>query len=85
MIRLKIVKEAMDNECLAEMGVESLHGTRVMKELVRTWEMTGRFVAVDSYFVSVPCCLALRGVGLHFISVVKTATREYPTRYLSTV
>ena len=33
-IRLKIVKGMMDNECLAGMDVASLHGTRVVDELV---------------------------------------------------
>ena len=75
MFRLKIVKGVMDSECLAGMDVESFHGTRLMKELVRPWEMTERVVAADSYFASVPCCLALRGMGLRFIVVVKTAKR----------
>ena len=39
----------------------------------------------DSYFASVPCALALKDMGLRFIGVVKTATREYPLSYLSTV
>ena len=82
MIRLNIMKEAMDNECLAEMGVESLHGTRVINELVRLWEMTGRVFTADSSFASVPYCRALRGMGLRFIGVVKTTTREYPLCHL---
>ena len=85
MIRLKLVKGALDNERMAAEDPGGLHGTRVMKELVAPWEHSGRVVAADSYFASVPCALALHEMGLRFIGVVKTATREFPMRYLSTV
>jgi len=85
MIRLKLVKGAIDNEVLAGADEESLHGTRVMKELVAPWAHSGRVVAADSYFASVPCALALHAMGLRFIGVVKTATRQFPMNYLSTV
>ena len=85
MIRLKLVKGAIDNEVLAGVDEESLHGTRVMKELVAPWAHSGRVVSADSYFASVPCALALHAMGLRFIGVVKTATRQFPMNYLSTV
>ena len=75
MIRLRIVKGVIDNEYLAGMDMESLHGTRVIKELVRLWKMTGRVFAADSYFASVPYCRVLRGMGLRVIGVMKTAMR----------
>lgn len=85
MIRLKLVKGALDNERMALVDPVGLHETRVMKELVGPWEHSGRVVAADSYFPSVPCAIAMKEMGLRFIGVVKTATRDYPMRYLSTV
>mmetsp|Transcript_9107 Transcript_9107/g.10636 ORF Transcript_9107/g.10636 Transcript_9107/m.10636 type:complete len:86 (-) Transcript_9107:876-1133(-) len=64
MIRLKLVKGAIDNEVLAGADEESLHGTRVMKELVAPWAHSGRVVSAYSYFASVPCALALHAMGL---------------------
>ena len=85
MMQLKLVKGAAENERLAHEDASGLHGTRVLKELVDPWKHTGRLVVADSYFASVPCALALKEMGLRFIGVVKTATREFPFRYLSTV
>ena len=36
-------------------------------------------------FISVPCAMALNKMRPRFISVVKTATKELPQQYLSTV
>ena len=85
MIQLKLVKGAADNAQLESEDPSGLHGTRVMKQLVRPWANSGRVVAADSYFASVPCALALKNMGLRFIGVVKTATKGYPQQYLSTV
>ena len=32
-----------------------------------------------------PCAIAIRDMGLRFIGVVKTATKQYPQHYLSKV
>ena len=42
-------------------------------------------MCVDSYFASVPCVLALKEMGLRFIGLVKTATKEFLQQYLLTV
>ena len=85
MIRLKLVKGAAENAALKSQDPGGLHGTRIMKFLVAPWANSGRVVSADSYFASVPCALALKGMGLRFIGVVKTATKEFPQTYLSTV
>jgi hypothetical protein len=51
-------------------------------ELVLSWSGSNRIVCADSYFASVPAALVLRRIGLKFIGVVKTATREFPMAYL---
>ena len=42
-------------------------------------------MCADSYFASVPCAIAMRDMGLRFIDVVKTTTKQYPQHYLSKV
>ena len=42
-------------------------------------------MCAESYFDSVPCAIAMRDMGMQFIGVVKTATKQYPQHYLSTV
>jgi Transposase IS4 len=42
-------------------------------------------VVADSYFASVSAALRLKSIGLRFIGVIKTATREYPMRYLASI
>ena len=42
-------------------------------------------MCADSYFASVPCAIAMRDMELRFIGVVKTAMKQYPQHYLSTV
>lgn len=59
MIRLKLVKGAVDNQRMETEDPGGLHGTRVIKELVAPWEHSGRVVAADSYFASVPYVLLL--------------------------
>ena len=59
-----------------------LHGCNVLYELVKPWAHTGAVVVADSYFASVQAALRLASIGLRFIGVIKTATREYPMHYL---
>ena len=56
-----------------------------MKQFVRHWAHSRRLVCAYSYFTSAPCALALINMGLRFIGVVKTATKEFPQQFLSTV
>ena len=59
------------------------HGTNVLKFLVEPWVRTDRCVCADSYFTSVNAVTVMRTMGLHFIGVVKTATKKFPMSYLS--
>ena len=85
MIHLKLVKGSVDNKLLANEDPGGLHGTRVMKQLFAPWRNSGRVVCEDYYFASVPCAISMRDTGMRFIGVVKTATKQYPQHYLSTV
>ena len=46
---------------------------------------TDAVVVADSYFASVSAAIRLKEIGLRFIGVVKTATKEYPMNYLGSV
>jgi Transposase IS4 len=59
-----------------------LLGTVVLQRLISPWAGSNWIVCGDSYFASVEAATHLRSVGLHFIGVVMTATRKFPTRYL---
>ena len=59
------------------------HGTKVLKFLVEPWVRTDCCVCADSYFVSVNAVTVMRTMGLHFIGVVKMATKKFPMSYLS--
>jgi hypothetical protein len=57
-------------------------GTATLLRLTEPWWGTGRIVCADSAFASVKAAVALRKRGLHFLGLVKTATREFPKRFL---
>ena len=59
------------------------HGTNVLKFLVEPWVRMDHCVCADSYFASVNAVTVMRMMGLHFIGVVKTATKKFPMSYLS--
>ena len=86
MMRLKLVKTMEEQHAHAAPGDEGLlHGTSVLKYLVLPWARTDRIVCADSYFASVGTLQELKKIGLRFIGVVKTATRQFPLQYLSHV
>jgi len=79
MLRLSIVTTAEHRQGAATTEDGDLpHGTIVLKHLVAPWADTERMVWADSYFASETAARQLLGMGLHFIGVVKTATRGYP-------
>lgn len=86
MLRLRIVKSKRA-EANSSPGLDHSvgHGTAVLKELVAPWARTGRVVAADSYFASVEAARELFKIGLRFVGVVKTATKQYPMDALSRV
>lgn len=52
---------------------------------MKPWANTDAVVVADSYFASVSAALRLKSIGLRFIGVIKTATKEYPMRYLASI
>jgi len=54
----------------------------VLKELALPWANTSCIMLAVSYFASVATALVLKWLGLRFIGVVKTATKQFPMQYL---
>jgi len=82
MLSIEIVQSAMDSQNLTYES-ELPHGTAVLLRLVEPWFQTGRIVCADSYFASVRTAEELLKCKMKFIGVVKTATKEYPMKFLS--
>jgi Transposase IS4 len=77
MIQLKVVKTAREQATTEEDSQRDvLHGTKVLKYLLKPWYYSDRIVCADSYFASVGAVEALRDVKLRFIGVLKTATKR---------
>ena len=86
MLRLKLVKHAESEEQHTLVGSDNLlHGTSILKYLVMPWAQTGRGVCADLYFASVTTAEVLMELGLRFIGVVKTATRKFPMKHLTSL
>ena len=81
---LKVVKTAEEENTSAVTEDDgNNHGTNVLKFLVEPWVRMDRCVCADSYFASINAVTVMRTMGLHFIGVVKTATKKFPMSYLS--
>jgi len=79
MLRLHLATTAADRH--ANMSAEEsqvLHGTAVLQRLVGPWAGSDRSRCADSYYSSVGAALALKGMDLRLIGVVKTAHRRFP-------
>ena len=63
-------------------GDELIHSCKVLKELIEPWYHTHRVVCADSYFASVSTAKELMRLGMRFIGVVKTASKQLPMAYL---
>ena len=84
MIQLKVVKTAEEENASAVTDDDgNNHGTNVLKFLVEPWVRMDHCVCANSYFASVNAVTVMRMMGLHFIRVVKTATKKFPMSYLS--
>lgn len=84
MLQLQLVTTGEEDQARvvpAEAGL--LHGTAVPRYLVSPWPGSMRVVVADSYFAGVESALHLKTMGLKFIGVVKTATKQFPVSYLS--
>ena len=82
MLHLELVSTA-ENETGRDFEGDGLHGTAVLKRVVKNWTGTGRIVCADSYYARVETCEEMERMGLKFIGVVKMATRRFPLTYLS--
>ena len=75
-------------EMKAKLGQESgngddiIHGCKVLEELIETWYHTHRVVCADSYFASVSTAKEVMRLGMRFIGVVKTASKQFSMAYL---
>ena len=78
-IRLKLVKKGTEEavNSIAEDDNGILHGTKVILILIIPWYNSDRFVCAESYFASVGAAEMLKIIGLRFIGVVKTATKQF--------
>ena len=85
MLRLKVVKVQPNDDDDNDDEPDLNHGTMVLKELVEPWLHTDRIVCADSYFSSVQTAIEMLRLGTRFIGVVKTATKKYPMRYLTSL
>jgi len=86
MLRLSVATSAKHERATGVDNDDGLpHGASVLKCLVAPWAGTQRVVCADSYFASVAAANQLLTTGLRFIGVVKTATRGYPMKALSTL
>ena len=86
MLRLKIVMHIEANDQHSIDGPDKLHhSTSVLKYLVLPWAQTNRGVCADSYFALVTTAQILMGLGLRLIGVVKTVSRKFPMKYLSSI
>jgi hypothetical protein len=85
-LQLKIVKTATEQATIDTHNNEQnrgvLHGTKVLKDLIKPWSYTDCLVCADSYFASVGAVEELHLMKFCFIGVVKTATKCYPMDYL---
>ena len=64
-------------------SVHLFHRTKVLIYLVKPWRNTWQTVCADYYFVSVPAVYEIDKIELHFVGVVKTATKKYPMHFLN--
>ena len=84
MLRLKIVNHIETKDQHIIDGPDKLpHGTSVLKYLVLPWALTNRGACADLYCASVTTAETWMGLGVRFIEVVKSATRKFPIKYLS--
>ena len=84
MIQLKVVKTAEEENASAVTDNDgNNHGTNVLKFLVEPRVRMDCCVCANSYFTSVNAVTVMRTMGLRFIGVVKTATKNFPMSYLS--
>lgn len=81
---LKLVRTAEEQDASSHTGADGLmYRTSVLRQLVLPWTNTQQIVCADSYFACVPTVHEMTMIGLRFIGVVKTATRQITMAYLN--
>jgi Transposase IS4 len=86
--RMKLVKRTEEERThVQEGGNRLLHGTKVLKYLISSWNFSHRMVCADSYFASAGAAIELTQQGFSIFEVGKTATTailwHHPMAYLS--
>ena len=77
MLHLLIFKSPEDSDLnRVENNEDISRGTLILKPLLLLWDNARRGVCADSYFTSVLSAEELMQIGLKFIGVVKTATKN---------
>ena len=77
MLRLLLVKSGKYSHLHTQENNEILqHGNDILKYLVLPWANSERGVCADSYFASVSSAEEMMRIGIRFIGVVKTATKN---------
>ena len=84
MLRLIVVKSP--NEYIEyDTNAGLNHGAATTRRLVESWKYSNRIVRGDSYFASIATVQELQRLGMRFICVVKTAHRNFPSKYLGSL
>ena len=85
LMRLEIVSnkdEMRQRDHSAVLGA----GTALLLRLAKHFHGSGRVIIADSAFASVKSAVALqKQLGLYFLGLVKTASRQFPKKYLNEV
>ena len=76
------LQEGRDAMRAKQWSAEFGAGAACTLRMTRFWHGTGRTIIADSWFGSFLCAIALHGVGLYCIMMVKTAYRFYPLKFL---
>lgn len=81
---IKINLEIQEGKARMALKAHAQHGAGPawLLRLTTNWAGSNRIVCADSAFASVKSALLLRGNGLHFAGVVKTASTRFPKDYL---
>ena len=85
-LHIKLIKEKAHNEvdCQDHDSNGILHGTNILKELMKTWARKGDIIVYTySYFTSVESALEMKHLGLHFIGVVKMEHKQFTIKKIS--
>ena len=78
MLRLLLVKSEEDSHLHTQENNDACqHGTAILKYLVLPWTNYDRDVCADSYFDSVSSAEETIQIGIRFIRVMKTATKNF--------